>query len=187
MLQLILQLRQAADEFAYDNTTSYSKEIVMPERGPDDVQAALNALGQDISVQIYTTSTATSQEAADAAGSELGAIVKSLCFTVNGNPLLVLTAGDQRVDDRKIAALYGVGRKKVRMADASTTLQATGYAPGSVPPVGLVNPLPIIIDHTLERFELVYGAAGAPNAIFPVALQTLIEITGGQVLDIVRE
>lgn len=159
----------------------------MEPRTPQHVQEALDALGLDIQVQMFGVSTATSQEAADAAGAPLGAIVKSLCFLVGDQPVLVLTAGDQRVDERKIAALYGVGRKKVRMPDAETTIAATGYAPGGVPPVGHSQPVPVYIDQTLRRFELVYGAAGAPNAIFPIAFDRLVEATGGQVVDVVRD
>jgi Cys-tRNA(Pro) deacylase len=154
---------------------------------PEDVQAALDKLGCNIQVTRYETSTATSQEAADSIGTELGSIVKSLCFLVDGQPVVVLAAGDQRMDERKIAQLYEVGKKKVRMADAEKTIEVTGYAPGGVPPVGHVQELPILIDKTLERFELVYAAAGAPNAIFPIKLEQLIEITGGKVADIARD
>jgi len=154
---------------------------------PEDVQAALDNLGCDIQVTLYETSTATSQEAADSIGTELGSIVKSLCFLIDGQAVVVLAAGDQRMDERKIGQLYGVGRKKIRMADAGKTIEVTGYAPGGVPPVGHIQILPVLIDKTLERFELVYAAAGAPNAIFPIKFEQLIEITGGKVVDIARE
>jgi Cys-tRNA(Pro) deacylase len=140
---------------------------------PDDVQQALDALGLEIQVQQFETSTATAQEAADSIGTELGTIVKSLCFVVADEPVIVLAAGDHRIDDRKLAALYDVGRKKVKIADAQTTLQTTGYLPGGVPPVGHLNPLPVLIDDTLSRFDLVYAAAGSPNAIFPIPFKTL--------------
>jgi prolyl-tRNA editing enzyme YbaK/EbsC (Cys-tRNA(Pro) deacylase) len=154
---------------------------------PQDVQAALDALGLNIHVQVFETSTATAQEAADSIGCELGAIVKSLCFLVDGKPVIVLTAGDRRADDRKMAALYEVGRKRVRMADFDSTVAATGYAPGGVPPVGHIQPLPVLIDDTLARFETVYCAAGSPNAIFPIAFGTLVEATGGRTADIAQE
>ena len=59
---------------------------------PQDVQAALDAIGLNIHVQVFETSTATAQEAADSIGCELGAIVKSLCFVIDGQPVIVLTA-----------------------------------------------------------------------------------------------
>lgn len=158
----------------------------MTLRTPDDVQAALEALGLDIQVQTFVEATSTAPEAAAAIGAELGAIVKSLCFVVDGNAVVVLTAGDQRVDSRKVAAYYGVGRKKVKIADADTTIQATGYAPGGVPPVGHATSIPILIDSMLGRYETVYAAAGSPHSIFPVAFDTLVEMTGGQVLDVAQ-
>ena len=153
-------------------------------RGPQDVQAALDERGLDIQVQIHAESTATSEEAAAAAGCELGQIAKSLCFSVADQPILVIAAGDQRVDTRKIAQMYEVGRKKVKMTDAESTIAITGYAPGGVPPLGLASDIPIFIDATLGRFDLIYGAAGASNAIFPVPFDLLVEATGGQVVDI---
>ncbi len=156
-------------------------------RTPEHVQAALDALGLGIRIQFFESSTATSPQAAEAAGCELGAIAKSLCFVVDGHPVIVVASGDQRVDTRKLAALYGVGRKKVKMADAETTIALTGYAPGGVPPLGHSQPLPVLIDRLLGRYETVWAAAGAPNAIFPIAYQKLVEITGGQVVDIAEE
>jgi prolyl-tRNA editing enzyme YbaK/EbsC (Cys-tRNA(Pro) deacylase) len=113
----------------------------MQARTPDDVQAALDALGLDIQVQMFETSTATSQEAADSIGTSLGSIAKSLCFLVGGEPVVVIASGDQRVDDRKLGALREVSRKKVKIANAEATVEATGYAPGGVPPVGHANAL----------------------------------------------
>ncbi len=159
----------------------------MKPRGPADVQAALDSLGLGIQIRTFDESTATAPEAAAAIGCELGAIVKSLCFVVDNRPVVVLTAGDQRADDRKIAALFNVGRKKVKLADAEATVEATGYEPGGVPPVGHVRPLPVLIDSTLGRYEVVYAAAGSPNAIFPIRFETLVSVTAGLVEDIVRE
>lgn len=159
----------------------------MTPRTPQDVQDALDAHNLGITIQFHDQPTATSQEAADAAGCELGQIVKSLCFTVNGEPLIVLAAGDQRIDTRKLAARYGVGRKKIRMAGFDETVELTGYEPGGVPPVGHAHDIPILIDSTLSRYEDVYGAAGASNAIFPITLASLIAITGGEVADVTEE
>ncbi|MGF1503733.1 MAG: YbaK/EbsC family protein [Chloroflexi bacterium] len=151
---------------------------------PDDVQAALDALGLETRVQIYESSTRTAQEAADSIGCELGAIAKSLCFMINGTPVVIITAGDQRVDTRKVAAHYDVGRKKVKIASPQQTHQATGFAVGGVSPVG--HDLPILIDATLARFETVYAAAGSPNAIFPIAYEALLRVTEGMVVDVVQ-
>lgn len=159
----------------------------MENRTPEHVQRALDELGLNIRVRFHDEPTATAEEAAEAAGCELGAIVKSLCFTVADQPVLILTAGDRRVDEKKVGALYDVSRKKVRMADYDTTATVTGYEPGGVPPVGLVQEIPVLVDSALERYEIVHAAAGADNATFPISLETLVTVTGGQVADISRE
>jgi len=151
------------------------------------VQAALDARGLDIKVVEFTASTATAIEAAAAAGCELGAIVKSLLFLVDGQPTLVLVAGDRMADHKKLAARFDVGKKRVKLADAETVLHVTGYEIGGVPPVGHNSALLTVVDESLGRFETVWAAAGAHNAVFPIAFAKLIEITGGQVATITEE
>jgi prolyl-tRNA editing enzyme YbaK/EbsC (Cys-tRNA(Pro) deacylase) len=141
----------------------------------------------DIKVVEFAASTATAPEAAAAAGCELGAIVKSLLFLVDGRPTLVLVAGDRMADQKKLAARFDVGKKRVRLADAETVLHVTGYEIGGVPPVGHNSALPTVVDESLGRFEIVWAAAGAHNAVFPIAFAKLIEITGGQVATITEE
>jgi Cys-tRNA(Pro) deacylase len=153
-------------------------------QGVDRVRDYLRKLGLEIQVLEAPESTATAPQAAAAAGCELGAIVKSLLFLIDGAPVLVLVAGDQKADQRKLGRLFGVGKKRVRIADAETVEQVTGYLVGGVPPVGHLTTLPVIIDQTLERFETVWAAAGAPDVIFPMDTHLLIEITAGRVEDI---
>ncbi|TGG95602.1 YbaK/EbsC family protein [Natronospirillum operosum] len=153
---------------------------------PDHVKAALEALGLKVSIEHFDSSTATSQEAADTLGTELGSIVKSLCFLIGDEPIMVLGAGDRQMDDRKLAALRGVGRKKVRMARPEQSIEFSGYAPGGVPPIGHRVSMPIYIDDTLARFETVYAAAGASDTIFRIAYSKLLEVTGGEVVDVAR-
>ncbi|MFO7322018.1 MAG: YbaK/EbsC family protein [Chloroflexota bacterium] len=153
-----------------------------------DVQAALDRSNLGLKLQFFENSTATSQMAAEAIGCELGQIVKSLAFIVDGQPILVLASGDQRVDDRKIAELYGVGRKKVKIASPEECIAIYGYAPGGVPPVGHRTPnLPTYIDATLQRYERIYAAGGEHNAIFGLTFEQLQQLTGGKVVDVVRE
>ena len=152
-----------------------------------DVQAALDQLGLGIQIRLFDISTATSQQAADNIGCELGQIVKSLCFIIDGQPIVVLASGDQRVDDRKLAEFYGVGRKKVKIASAEECVAIYGYEPGGVPPVGHRTPgLPIYIDDSLQRYEMLYAAGGAHNAIFPITLAQLTAATGGMIADVKR-
>jgi prolyl-tRNA editing enzyme YbaK/EbsC (Cys-tRNA(Pro) deacylase) len=155
---------------------------------PADVQAALDRLNLGVTIHFYENSTATSQLAAENIGCELGQIVKSLAFMVDGKPILVLASGDQRVDDRKIAALFNVGRKKVRTATSEQCIDIYGYAPGGVPPLAYRTPnLPMVLDDSLKRYQQVYAAGGAHNAIFPITLDQLVEITGAPFADVKRD
>lgn len=149
-------------------------------KSSERVQAALDAMDLNIHVVEFNSSTATASEAAEAAGSELGAIVKSLLFMIDERPTLVLVAGDRKADAKQLAARFGVSKKKVKLADSETVLRVTGYEIGGVPPVGHPIQLPTLIDVSLERYETVWAAAGAHNAVFPIAYSTLIKITDGE-------
>jgi prolyl-tRNA editing enzyme YbaK/EbsC (Cys-tRNA(Pro) deacylase) len=154
---------------------------------PADVQAALDKHNLGIQIRFFAESTATSQMAADTIGCELGQIVKSLAFIVDDKPIVVLASGDQRVDDKKLAALYNVGRKKVKAANADQCVAIYGYAPGGVPPLGYRTPgLPVHIDDSLRRYTQIYAAGGAHNAIFPITLDQLLTISGGQFTDVAK-
>jgi prolyl-tRNA editing enzyme YbaK/EbsC (Cys-tRNA(Pro) deacylase) len=155
---------------------------------PADVQAALDRLNLGIQIHFFENSTATSQMAADNIGCELGQIVKSLAFIVDEKAIVVLASGDQRVDDRKIAAMYNVGRKKVKVATPEQCVEIYGYAPGGVPPLAHRTPdLPMYLDDSLQRFDQLYAAGGAHNAIFPITLQQLQTVTNAAFADVKRD
>src|SRR5438874_13161019 len=102
--------------------------------GPERVQAALEAHGIEANVVRLPESTRTAPEAAKAAGCDLGAIVKSLVFLADDEPVLVLCGGDRRVDTVRLANLTGTSQ--VKMASADDVRRITGFAIGGVPPLG---------------------------------------------------
>ncbi len=140
-----------------------------PGAQPSRVQAELDRLGLDIQVQTFDLPTSTAPEAAAAIGCELGAIVKSLCFLLDERAVLVLAVGDRRVDTRALRQICGVSKRKCRIADPQTVERITGFAVGGVPPLGHPQPLTILIDRSLSRFETVYAAAGSANSIFAIS------------------
>ena len=160
----------------------------MQALGVGDVQAALDRLRLGIRVVQFETPTATSQQAADNIGCELGQIVKSLGFLIDKTtPVLVLASGDQVVEARKLAALFQVGRKKARMMNADQCLEILGYPPGGVPPIAhRRDDIRTMLDARLQRYETVYAAGGAANAIFPIELSTLQAVTGAALADIAK-
>lgn len=152
-----------------------------------DVQSYLDRVGLNTTIRFFETTTATSQQAADNIGCELGQIVKSIAFIVDQQPIIVLTSGDQRVDDKKIAALFAVGRKKIKVATPEQCVAIYGYSPGSVPPFAHRTPdLPVLIDQSFTRYTQLYAAGGAHNAIFPITLEQLAQFTGGALHDVVK-
>ena len=150
--------------------------------GPERVQAALDALQLGVQVVRVPGSSKTAVQAAEAVGCAVGAIVRSLVFVADGQPTVVLCPGDRRVDMPKLAALLGDTR--VAMAPAEVVRTATGYAIGGVPPLGHTTPLPIYMDQALLAWPTVYAAAGAHDALFPIAPQTLQEVTHAQLVDV---
>jgi Cys-tRNA(Pro) deacylase len=153
-------------------------------KGPQRVQAVLHELGVEIEIKELDASTRTAQEAADAIGADLGSIVKSLLFLADGQPVLVLVAGDRRADSAHLKALLSA--RRVTIADAEQVRQVTGFAIGGVPPIGLSTLMPVWVDRSLSRFETVYAAAGGPRAIFPISYSKLVELTVGNVADLTK-
>lgn len=129
------------------------------------LQERLTAVGLPIEVVTLAGSARTAPEAADAVGCEVGQILKSLVFLRGGAPVVVLCAGDRRVDADRL----GLDR-----APADTVRSATGFSIGGIPPLGHAQPLPTMIDASLRRFETVWAAAGTPHDVFEVAVEALI-------------
>ena len=151
------------------------------------VAQALEAAGVNTEIVTFEDSTATSQQAADCLGVPVGAIAKSLCFMVADQPILVIASGDTRIDDRKMGQEFGVSRKKVKIATADQVLEATGFAPGGVAPVGHKTKLTTLVDQALSRFDTVYAAAGTPHAVFATTYDELVKITQGRAVDLVKD
>jgi prolyl-tRNA editing enzyme YbaK/EbsC (Cys-tRNA(Pro) deacylase) len=151
----------------------------------DRVREHLKRCGLTIEVMELAESTRTATMAAEAVGSPLGAIVKSLVFMADGTPVLVLVAGDKRADHKKLEKILKA--RRVMIANADQVREATGFAIGGVPPVAHKTKLLTLIDKHLGRFENLYAAAGSPRAVFPISYEALVEITGGQLADVTED
>jgi prolyl-tRNA editing enzyme YbaK/EbsC (Cys-tRNA(Pro) deacylase) len=146
------------------------------------VRVDAEARGLDIAPVRLDEGTRTAAEAARACGCTLDQIVKSIIFREAGSDrhLLFLTAGGNRVDPAKAAALAGMALEK---ADAAGVRASTGFAIGGVAPLGHLTPLPVWLDPKLLDYETVWAAAGTPNHVFSVAPQRLAEAVGATVAD----
>ena len=147
------------------------------------VQDALEALGFDLTVIEHTESTRTAQEAAERVGVTLGQIVKSLIFRgkTSGKPILVLTSGANRVDEKRIKEYAG---EKIGRADADFVREVTGHAIGGVPPIAHNQPMETYLDEDLLQYDLIWAAAGTPNAVFELTPADLQKMTGGRIAQI---
>ena len=159
----------------------------MGERHPnvERVVAAGRELGLEIEPRSFPEGTRTAQEAADAIGVELGQIVKSLIFGVDGEVVLAYVSGANRLDEKLLAAAAG-GSRCERM-DADAVRKATGFPIGGVPPFGLATQLRIFVDPDLLKFDEVWAAAGTWNDVFGIEPHRLVEASGGVVTVLKRD
>ena len=144
------------------------------------VEAAIADLGLDAVVKRMPNSTRTAQEAADACGCSVGQIVKSMIFEgeASGELKLILVSGKHNVDLSKAAYLFG---ETLLRADAKRVRSDTGFAIGGVAPIGHLSPTETWFDESLLLYDKVWAAAGAPDAVFCIAPQRLLDATGAYV------
>jgi len=145
------------------------------------VQDALQHHGLSCEVVQMQETTRSAKDAARAVGCEVGQIAKSLVFkgTQSQQPVLVITSGANRVNEKTIAQNLA---ESIKMADPEFVRETTGFAIGGVPPAGHRQPLKIIIDEDLLRYEEIWAAAGTPHAVFKLTPDQLIMITNGTVI-----
>jgi len=157
------------------------------EDKPEGFQAVtrvLRALGHPHAPRWLEQAARTSQEAAELLHIEVGQVAKSVIFRRKSDdmPVLVVTSGDRRVDEKKVAALVGaIGR-----ADAAFVKARTGFSIGGVAPIGHANKPITLIDRELFRYDQVWAAAGHPNGVFKLSPSELEAFTGAPVADVVQ-
>ncbi|HEY7874278.1 MAG TPA: YbaK/EbsC family protein [Actinomycetota bacterium] len=127
----------------------------------------------------FPEETRTAADAARAVGCDVAQIVKSLVFTAGLSPILLLVSGANRVDVTVAASAAGVDG--LTRADADLAKRATGFSIGATPPVGLANDLPVLMDEDLLRHDVVWAAAGRPDAVFAVEPSALARASGAKV------
>lgn len=143
-----------------------------------------NLLGISVRPQEFPAGTRTAVDAAMAIGVELGQIVKSLVFAVDGEVVVALVSGSNQLDEAKLAEAAGGSR--AWREDADTVREATGFPVGGVPPFGHKEPLRVFVDRDLLQYDEVWAAAGTPHVNFAAAPDALVRATGGVVSDLAR-
>ena len=148
------------------------------------VVEAARALGLEIVPRRFPDGTKTAADAAAAIGVELGQIVKSLIFAVDGEVVLAYVSGANQLDEKKLALAAG-GLKCTRV-DADVVRQATGFPIGGVPPFGHSSQLRVFVDPDLLQYDEVWAAAGTWNDNFGASPADIVRVAGGVVTDLKR-
>ena len=141
------------------------------------VRKVLLAGGVEPRIRWFETPTPTAASAAAELGVDVGAIANSLVFTIDGEPLLVMTSGAHRVDTAFLGERLG---GSIRRADADTVKAATGQTIGGVAPVGHPAPIRTVVDVALAGYPQIWAAAGHAHTIFPTTYVELLRLTGGE-------
>ena len=156
-----------------------------PARHPTALRVAqlLREAGIETRVVEFEQPTRTSAEAAVAIGCSVAEIAKSIVFRgkTSGEAVVVVASGDNRVSEAKVAAKVG---EPLARADADFVRTATGYAIGGVAPIGHAQPVKLLLDADLQRFDTVWAAAGTPFSVFPLKPAQLQSLTGADWADI---
>jgi len=142
------------------------------------VRVYLQEKNPQLEIIVLEDNTSTAALAAQALGTEVGQIAKSILFkTKSENYFMVVSAGDVRMDSKAMKEELG---EKVRMANADEVLAMTGFNVGGVCPFALHQELPIYLDESLKRYDVVYAAAGTAHTALPISYEELLNITAGR-------
>ena len=148
------------------------------------VEKSIKQFDKKMSVITLDSSARTALEAASSLDCDVGAIVKSLLFRTENTFTLFLVSGDKKASLNKIKKTLNI--KNASMASPDEVKNITGYTIGGVSPVGHLNKIEILIDHSLARFKNLYAAAGHPNCVFKTNFDDLKKITNGSIEDITQ-
>jgi prolyl-tRNA editing enzyme YbaK/EbsC (Cys-tRNA(Pro) deacylase) len=150
----------------------------------DSVRAFMAANAPEIEVLVTEASTATVPEAAAAHGVEPGQIAKTLSLWLKDEAVLLVLAGDARIDNRKYKDRF---ETKAKMLSADEVLAQTSHPVGGVCPFGLPGDLRIFADQSLRRYEMIIPAAGAPNASLKITPDQMAALVGAEWVDVAQE
>ena len=148
------------------------------------VQEFIAQFDPKLKVLALNTTARTAKDAAKSLSCETGAIVKSLVFRADDTFLICLVAGDKRCSLNKLKKV--ISKKDVCMANAEEVKTNTGFSIGGVAPIAHLKKLNILIDQSLGRFQSVFAAAGHPNSIFKIEYSQLVQMTKGEVKEIIE-
>jgi Cys-tRNA(Pro) deacylase len=141
-------------------------------------EQASEQYGVDVDIHEFEEGTKTAADAAAVVGCDVAQIASGLVFVADGDPVMVVTSGANRVSEQRLADVLGADT--VSMADPERVREATGYGIGGVPPFCHDEEIPVFVDETLLDHDEVWAAAGTPQTVFPIAPETLVELADAE-------
>ncbi len=141
----------------------------------EKVRAYFRSAGLEDRVMEFPVSSATVELAAQALGCEPCRIAKTLSFSVNGNPILIVTAGDTKIDNPKYKARFGTKAKMLTPDEAVTLI---GHAVGGVCPFAVNEGVTVYLDESMKRFATVFPACGSSNSAIEMTMADLEQHSG---------
>ena len=142
------------------------------------------AAGLDVEPVRFPEGSKTAADAAAAIGCDVGQIVKSLIFAVDGEVVLACVSGSNQLDEKKLAA--AAGGTTCSRVDADVVREATGFPIGGVPPFGHTSALATFVDPDLLQYDVVWAAAGTWHDVFSLSPTDLVRASSGVVTDLRR-
>ncbi len=157
-------------------------DVRMHRRAAEFADQVAERYGLDLAVEEFPEGTKTAADAAEAVGCEVGQIASSLVFEADGDLVVVVTSGANRVDESLLADHLDV--EDVSMANPERISEVVGWSIGGVPPLCHETDVPVCIDESLLDYERVWAAAGTPTAVFPIDPDELRGIAGATPIDV---
>lgn len=141
----------------------------------EKVKQYFDTLGLGQRIHVLDQSSATVEEAAIAVGCEPERIAKTMSFLLGDDPILIVTAGDARVDNKKYKDYF---HQKAKMIPGELVENYIGHAPGGVCPFAIPQGTKVFLDISLKRFAIVYPAAGTSNSAVELSIKELEDSSG---------
>lgn len=138
--------------------------------------------GLTLEVHRFPAGTRTAEDAARAIGCDVAQIVKSLVLLASDEVVLALVSGADRIDEAKVAAALGV--RSIRRATAREARERTGFVVGGIPPFGHTASTTVLMDQALMGHDVIWAAAGLPDAVFPISPGELQRASGAMTTDV---
>ena len=136
----------------------------------ENVRKYLKKYGKDQDIILFDQSSATVKEAAADLGTEEGRIAKTMSFLLVSGPIVIVAAGDEKIDNRKFKDTF---HEKAKMIGHDDVEALTGHPVGGVCPFALKEGVKVYLDESLRRFDYVYPAAGTPNSAIKLTIEEL--------------